>query len=124
LAHTIVTPGFVRVDARGEFVEVLNTGEWGSVIIGRMAPDAVLGNHYHKRVRIYFFLTKGTAEVRTTHVMTGARDAFTLNERQGVFLEPGESHAIRFLSYGEFLMLKSERYDAADPDTYPFPVTP
>lgn len=122
MTHEIVTPGFVRVDARGEFLEVLNEGDWRSVITGSMAAGAVMGQHYHRRIRVFFFLRRGRAQVRTVNVDTGGRDAFVLEDGQGVFLEPRESHAIRFLTAGDFLMLKSEAYDRDDPDTVHYPV--
>jgi hypothetical protein len=56
------------------------------------------------------------------NVESGATDEFLLGGNEGVFLEPGESHAIRFLVNSQFLMLKSEPYDPADPDTIPYPV--
>ena len=31
-----------------------------------------------------------------------------------------ESHAIRFLEESEFIMLKSQKYESDDPDTYRF----
>ena len=122
MTHEIVTPGFTRLDERGEFMEVLNAGEWRCVITGHMVANAVLGNHYHNRVRVFFFLQSGEVEIRTVHVKTSTRGYLKLTQKQGVFLEPGESHVIRFLSPSEFLMLKSERYDPSDPDTIHFPV--
>ena len=81
-----------------------------------------MGNHYHRKTRVFFFLQSGAAEVRTVHAETGARDAFALEAGQGVVLEPGESHAIRFTADSDWLMLKSQAYDPADPDTYPLTV--
>lgn len=122
MAHTIITPSFQRNDARGLFQEVLNDGRWESIISGRMNPGAVLGNHYHKRTLVFFFLLSGAADVRTIHVETGARDAFSLGANQGVTLHTDESHAITFTETGDFLLLKSMKYDPADPDTYHYPV--
>ena len=81
-----------------------------------------MGGHYHKRTRVFFFLESGSAEIRTVHVETGARDAFELPAGHGVVLETHESHTIRFTAESAWLMLKSEAYDPADPDTYPLPV--
>jgi dTDP-4-dehydrorhamnose 3,5-epimerase-like enzyme len=121
-AHTIIRPSFQRSDARGLFQEVLNEGRWESIITGRMRAGAVLGNHYHKHTLVFFFLLGGAADVRTVHVETGARDAFTLGANEGVILRTDESHAITFSEEGDFLLLKSAKYDPAAPDTYHFPV--
>jgi dTDP-4-dehydrorhamnose 3,5-epimerase-like enzyme len=122
MRHQIITPSFERTDKRGIFIEVLSTGRWEALIWGRMKPDAVIGNHYHKKTLIFFFLTKGVAKVSTVHVETGERDQFALKASQGVILKTNESHVIRFLEDSEFVMLKSIRYDPGDPDTFSYPV--
>ena len=122
MPHTIVVPGFERRDDRGVFREVVNGFDARTLVCGEMKAGAVLGNHYHRRTRVFFYLTHGQAQVRTLHVETGEKDLFSLGENQGVFFEINESHAVRFLRDGEFVMLKSLAYDPADPDTFPYPV--
>jgi quercetin dioxygenase-like cupin family protein len=118
----VVKAAFERKDARGVFREVLNGFEARTFITGRMEKDAVLGNHYHRKTRVFFYLTRGAALVAIFNVETGERDAFTLERDQGCFFEVNESHAVRFTEEGEFAMLKSLAYDPADPDTHPHPV--
>jgi dTDP-4-dehydrorhamnose 3,5-epimerase-like enzyme len=122
MGHEIITPSFERADERGLFQEVLNDGQWESLIAGRMNAGAALGNHYHKKTVIFFYLTRGSARIKTVHVHTDERDVFSLESGQGVMLRTDESHIIRFLEESEFVMLKSLRYNSADPDTYEFPV--
>lgn len=122
MRHQILTPSFERIDDRGLFREVLNDGSWEALIGGRMNPDAVIGNHYHKKTIIFFYLTSGSARITTIHVETEDKDAFLLQAGQGVILNTNESHAIRFIEESDFVMLKSLRYNPADPDTYQFPV--
>lgn len=122
MAHAIVGPSFARRDERGDLTEIVNGFPAKTLLTGRMKAGSVMGGHYHKRTRVFFFLESGSAEIRTVHVETGARDAFTLGPDQGVILEPNESHAIRFAAESEWIMLKSEAYDPADPDTYAYEV--
>jgi hypothetical protein len=122
MGHEILTPCFERTDDRGIFREVLNDGNWEALICGRMNPDAVVGNHYHKKTLIFFYLSSGSVRITTVNMETGAKDVFLLKSGQGVILTINESHAIRFLEESDFIMLKSLRYDAADPDTYLFPI--
>lgn len=122
MAHAILGPTHERRDARGELVEIVNGFPAKALLAGTMNAGAVMGNHYHRRTRVFFFLRSGAADVTTVHAETGARDAFPLAARQGVVLEPNESHAIVFSAASEWLMLKSETYDPADPDTYPLSV--
>jgi len=118
MKHEVVKASFKREDARGSFVEATNRGPWQGVIYGRMNQGAVLGHHYHKKAAIFFYLMSGSADVTFLHAQTGERDALRLAVGEGVRIEPFESHAVRFVSVGEFLMLKSVAYDAADPDIY------
>ena len=118
----LITPHLVRMDKRGTFIEILNGGRWESVLSGTMKKGAVLGNHYHKKTRIFFYLLEGKATVKIVHVRTGRRKRAALHGYQGLILEVNESHAIRFVKRSVFLMLKSVRYNPARPDTYTFPV--
>lgn len=115
----IVTPGFRRVDERGTFLEVLNTGRWESLLSGHMKSQAVMGNHYHKRTDVFFFLTSGRAEVTCFRFDTAERTQRTLKADEGIFLKARTAHAIRFEEDSSFVMLKSARYDDAHPDTFP-----
>ena len=120
MPHQILPPRFERRDDRGVFREVLAGFPAGTVVCGRMNAGAVMGNHYHRRTRVFFYLLAGEADVRTVDVETGAKERFRLEENRGVYLEPGESHAIQFGEDSEFLMVKSLPYDPADPDTIAF----
>jgi dTDP-4-dehydrorhamnose 3,5-epimerase-like enzyme len=121
-ASRIVTVGFERRDERGVFREVLNGFEARTFVCGEMKEGAILGNHYHKQTRVFFYLTRGAARVVTMNVLTGEKDSFDLNANQGCFFEVNESHAVHFTEDGEFVMLKSLAYDPADPDTFPHAV--
>jgi quercetin dioxygenase-like cupin family protein len=120
MAHEVIKPSFTRTDARGAFIEVLNEGQWEALLTGTMNPGAVLGNHYHKQTTIFFFLIRGGVHIKTIEVETKARDAFDLHSGEGVLLHPEESHAIHFNEPSEFIILKSKRYDPADPDTFEY----
>jgi mannose-6-phosphate isomerase-like protein (cupin superfamily) len=122
MAHEIVTAGFERKDSRGTFREVLNGFEARTFLCGQMREGAILGNHYHKKTRVFFYLTSGSVTVSILNVVTGETDSFDLTENQGCFFELNESHAVRFTKPGDFVMLKSLAYDSDDPDTYPHPV--
>jgi mannose-6-phosphate isomerase-like protein (cupin superfamily) len=115
--HTVVTPGLSRKDERGLFTEIVAGFPAKALLSGRMKAGSVMGNHYHERTRVFFYVQDGSVEVRTVDVTTGGRDRFTLESGQGVVLEPGVSHAIRFTAESSWLMLKSEAHDPNNPDT-------
>lgn len=122
MSHTIIRPSFTREDERGTLRELLNTGEWRSLLQGEMKVGAVMGNHYHKETTVFFFLLSGAASIVTEHTETKARDSFTLSALEGVMLVPDESHAITFTAPSSYLLFKSQAYDPQNPDTYHYPV--
>ncbi len=122
MAHETLKPLFEREDHRGVFRELLNQGRWESLICGSMNPGAVMGNHYHKKTTVFFFVTKGSAHIKIVNVETLLAEEFHLREKEGVILNTLESHGIEFLEPSEFIMLKSLKYDSSNPDTYHFPV--
>lgn len=122
MAHTILKPSFTRSDARGSFVEIINDGHWESLVMGSMNVGAVMGDHYHRETLVFFYLTRGAVTIRTIDVETKARDEFALRAGEGVILRTGESHAIRFTEPSDYLLMKSLRYDPANPDTFPYTV--
>lgn len=119
MKHQIVRPSFERKDPRGIFREILNGELWKSVNIGRMYKGSVLGNHYHTQSRLFFFILSGKTRIDFLHARTGEKDSIELNAFEGCYLEANESHAIRFLTDGEFLLLKSEPFDPKNPDIHP-----
>ncbi|MCL5124957.1 MAG: cupin domain-containing protein [Deltaproteobacteria bacterium] len=122
MAHEIFIPGFERNDERGLFLEIINSGEWKAVNWARMLPGASLGNHYHKKATMFFYLISGSAHVKTIDINSGERDEFELSGGQGVFFPPLESHIIIFSTESEVLMLKSLSFDPSDPDICHHPV--
>src|SRR6266545_7284137 len=78
--HEILGPRFERRDDRGVFREVLTGFPAGTVVCGPMHAGAVMGNHYHRRTRVFFYLFTGRADVRTVEVETGAKDEFPVLE--------------------------------------------
>ena len=119
-AASVISPSFRRRDRRGILVEMLNDGRWASVLCGRMKAGAVMGNHYHKRTEVFFFLTSGSAEVvcRPVGGATPRSRRCAIRAHEGVWLRAGTAHAIRFTRPSAFVMLKSRRYRPSQPDTY------
>ncbi|MEO8391623.1 MAG: hypothetical protein ABI700_01395 [Chloroflexota bacterium] len=120
MTHTILKPSFTRTDARGTLSEILNDGHWEALLMGSMTPGAVMGDHYHRETLVFFYLLRGSVAIRTIHIETGERDSFALTTGEGVMLHTDESHAIHFVETSDYLMMKSLRYDPANPDTFPF----
>ena len=118
----LLNPTFIRRDKRGDFFEMLNGSNWENLSYGKMKKGAVIGNHYHKKTYVFFFILSGSATVVTLNVKTSAGDSFTLSDNEGIWFEPYVTHAVVFKKESMFLMGKSIAYDKDNPDTYEYMV--
>jgi len=114
----LVKPTFIRRDERGIFVEALNGDTWQNVSYGLMKKGAVMGNHYHKKAKVFFYIITGNVRIDTINVQTQKTDSFVLAENEGMIFMPYSSHAIRFTENATFIMGKSEKYQPDNTDTY------
>ncbi len=115
----IIRPTYKREDERGVFNEILNGSEWKNISLGSMKKGAVMGNHFHKKTKVFFFLTSGSAKVDLIDVKTKETQRIDIEKGSGVILEPKYSHAIRFAENSDFVMGKSIEYSNSESDTYP-----
>ncbi|MCX6706177.1 MAG: WxcM-like domain-containing protein [Candidatus Woesebacteria bacterium] len=116
--HKISKPNFIREDDRGTFAEFINGDLWKNFSYGKMRSGAVMGNHYHKKTTVLFYLISGSVQVDIFNVKENTLERINLKENEGVTLEPYFSHAIRFLQNGTFVMAKSLKYNNKKPDTF------
>ncbi len=114
-------PVFVRNDHRGEFKELVNFGEWRSLITGSMNAGAVMGRHYHNYTVLYFHLLSGAVEVKTLNRNTGEKVSLHLYPGEGYIFRPEEIRVILYLENSRFLILKSHPYDPQNPDLIEYP---
>lgn len=121
--YLIVKPSYIRLDKRGVFIEILNDKHWGNISYGKMKKGAVMGNHYHKKTDIFFFVTSGGVRIDIMDIKTAQPMSIKLSENNGVVIPSGLPHAIRFLKDSTFIMGKSKRYDPENPDTYSFEIS-
>lgn len=117
-----IKPVFIREDKRGVFSEALNGSRWENASYGVMKKGSIMGNHYHKKTSVYFFITSGSARVKTINVKTKKVESLKLKTHEGVLLTPNYSHAILFEEKSSFIMGKSIAYNSKKPDTYEFHV--
>ena len=118
--RNVARPTLKRVDHRGTFIQVLNGTPWRNLSYGRMKKHAVMGNHYHRRTTVFFFLSAGAAEISTIHVKTKRHTRVVLRANQGLRLKPWECHRIRYLKDSSFILVKSHPYRVSAPDTYSY----
>jgi len=118
----ILRPSFTRNDDRGAMHELLNGGEWHSVIYGQCVAGSHMGNHYHKETLVLFFLITGRADVILEDIVTGQRSTLELSALEGIIFQTNESHVLTFTEDTNYVMLKSLAYDPDNPDTFEHPL--
>lgn len=103
-------------------MELINSGRWQSILYGYLHKGAVLGNHYHKKTDIFFFVLTG--QVVLTYFKKQARSpsAKQLKPLEGMIIPRGFGHAVRALEETTFILAKSRIYTPSNPDIYPVEV--
>ena len=119
----VLKPTFSRHDERVDFFEMLNGLRWENISYGKMKKGAIMGNHYHKKTGVFFFILSGLATVKIMHVKSKKRESLLLASNEGIIFDKNSSHAIIFSEESLFLMGKEKTYNKEKPDTYPYVVT-
>lgn len=110
----VLKPKFERQDKRGELVEIINGKNFKNLSYGDMKKGAVMGNHFHKKTSVSFFLTKGGAQITLKDIKTGKENKLIINQGEGVEIPPYHHHIIKFIKTSSFIMSKSLKYDPKD----------
>lgn len=112
----IKKPVFQRIDRRGSFIELINSGQWQAIIYGKMKKKAIMGGHYHQITTVLFWLLTGEAKIKILNLKTNKKSLISLSAGQGYIFRPKEARMIKFLKTGRYLMAKSHRYNPKKPD--------
>jgi UDP-2-acetamido-2,6-beta-L-arabino-hexul-4-ose reductase len=115
-----------HADARGEFVEMLKTGDSGQFSYFTAAPGVTRGGHYHHTKTEKFLVVRGSARFRFRHIATGQRHEIHAEGGQPLIVEtvPGWTHDITNVGQRELVVMlwANEVFDRQRPDTIPSPV--
>ncbi|THF56602.1 UDP-2-acetamido-2,6-beta-L-arabino-hexul-4-ose reductase [Ollibium composti] len=118
----------VHSDPRGEFVEMLKTGDSGQFSYFTAHPGITRGEHYHHTKTEKFLVIRGTAHFGFRNINTG--EAFELMTRGGeaciVETVPGWAHNITNIGDDELIVMlwANEIFDRTRPDTIGMKVKP
>ena len=115
-------------DARGVFVEMLETPDCGQFSFFTAHPGITRGGHYHHTKTEKFLVIKGVARYRFRHLVTD--EVFELDstgdEPLVVDTIPGWAHDITNIGDDELVVMlwANEIFDRQNPDTIASPVAP
>jgi len=113
-------------DARGWLVEVLRgdaiVEEIRQIHFSTSKPNAIRGNHYHKRKVEWFCVVKGVAMLTLEDINTKETKELILSEENMVSVEiyPYTKHTLQNIGKNEMILISIVRevYDPKDHDTY------
>ena len=108
-------------DARGVFVEMLQTEDSGQVSYFTARPGATRGGHYHHAKTEKFLVLKGHARFRFRNLDTGTRHSLETRGDSPRIVEtpPGWSHDITNIGEDDLIVMlwANELFDRSRPDT-------
>ncbi|SAI73885.1 dTDP-glucose 4%2C6-dehydratase [Bordetella ansorpii] len=115
-----------HADARGEFVEMLKTGESGQFSYFTAAPGVTRGSHYHHSKTEKFLVVRGQARFGFRHMVSGERHEIYTKGGEPSIVEtvPGWTHDITNIGSEEMVVMlwANEVFDRQRPDTIFSPV--
>jgi UDP-2-acetamido-2,6-beta-L-arabino-hexul-4-ose reductase len=108
----------------GSFQELAHSSDvkFGQLSILNINPGCVRGGHYHTRKEEWFCCIHGKCEIKLNNVKDKSARTIILEEanREFVMVKPYENHIVTNPSDSEeceLLIIISEEYNPADPDT-------
>jgi len=116
----IITPYFSRTDDRGEFIGLLNNGQWEEVNYLFTKAGEIRGNHFHRETTEIFYIISGTIKV-TIISPTGTPLTYDIKSGDLFEIPPGEIHTFHCQSDCKWLNFLSRKIDPTNPDIIPAP---
>lgn len=111
----------VHEDARGRFVEMLKTRDFGQFSFFTAHPGITRGEHYHHTKNEKFLVIQGRARFGFRHVISGETFELVTDGERPEIVEtvPGWSHNITNIGSGEMIVMlwANEIFDRQHPDT-------
>lgn len=118
----------VHSDQRGSFTELLHMGGYGQLSLNVSKPGIVKGEHWHRTKHEKFIVIQGEGIIRLRKPGDSTPISYRVSgeTRTVVDIPPGYAHNIENVGQEDLytLMWINERFDPADTDAYPMPVTP
>lgn len=104
----LLQPEFVHSDSRRVLRQLL-TDDIKQINHYEAAKGSILGKHYHKKTREYFYIVKGTIIYNKIKI---------INKNRLFVVEPGDYHVIECLTAVNMLTFLTKAYTTEDPDTF------
>lgn len=108
-----------KIDERGGFYGILNSGNWREVNYFRTRAGAVRGNHFSKETTEVVFLLKGEVNVELIDVNNpNDRASFVLRAGEGIEVKPYVFRRFQYVADSETIALLDRPFDPLHPDLH------
>lgn len=111
-------------DDRGYHAEVFKASEAGFqckyIHLVTLKPNAIRGNHYHKKRREVLFMLNGRAEIKLKDMTTGLSTKEIMSPLAYVVIEPLTLHTVINVGREDITLFEicDKEFDKNKPDTY------
>ena len=112
----LLQPEFEHADSRRTLRQIL-TANIAQVNTYQVTKGAILGNHFHKETREFFYIMKGTFLV-ILRKLTGESTSQVVNKGTFFVVEPNNVHLVEALTNGEIMTMLTRAYTPESTDTY------
>ena len=106
-------------DKRGEFLGILNSGNWQEINLVQTNESATRGGHYHRKATEIIFLIEGQAQVILAPYDDLERSQeYTLEPSHGIQIPPYTAHRFIYQAKSKHLQLLDLRFDPMNEDLF------
>jgi len=113
-----IKPNFRFDDERGFLIEIIKGDAWKQLSHSSTRKGTTRGGHYHKITKEFFYVIKGSAEVKIKNAKTGKEETFIAKKGDCFVVEPYDIHWLTAIEDAEWVVLLSKEYDENDKDIY------
>ena len=106
-------------DVRGEFLGIVNHGNWQEINIVHSKAASTRGGHYHRKTTEIIFMLEGEAEVVLAPCHDFQRpERLTLTAGEGIQITPLTAHLLTYPTDSKHIQLLDLRFDPANMDLF------
>ncbi len=103
-------------DVRGEFLGIINTGQWEEINYVETEAGQLRGGHYHVDMQELFFILEGDIEIQIVSIGAQVSQTFAVEKGSIFVVDPMEVHTFKCLTRSKWINILSKRMDDNHPD--------
>ena len=114
-----ITTYINQLDKRGEFLGLINEGNWQEVNFVKTQADTMRGGHFHIKTNEIIFLLTGKVRVELCECNDfDKKHSFTLNAGEGIKIPPYTFHTFSYLEDSTHIQMLDIPFDPENQDIH------